>query len=278
MRVTIERGNTILSFERGMILSSLEADGIEFGDEYPTVRREELVPKTRRIRLEGYIVATGDTPEKRRMETERRRRILSRLTYPGYGAIIRVDDKYANITNGELYIKREAPFSGSDAEHFILTAQIDGGFFHKPSVKSVVKRSIDGVYLPGHVGADGASVGTAASPCVAVINNGGDVPVGFKGSFTVDRAMSYFSLTNSSTNKIIRANFAFVTGDRVMVSTLRDDPYFKVMRSGVSINLTGFSNSESELFLLYPGDSVLELGGSAVYTGDVTYTEAFLSF
>ncbi len=278
MKVSIERGGKVLSFGRGMILGSLEADGVKFGDEFPSVQREELVPEVRRVRLEGYIVATGETSEMRRRETERRRRMLSVLTYPGNRFVLRVDDKYADLINGELFIKREAPFSGNDVEHFVLTAQIDGGFFHRSAVKRTVCQSADGAYLPGHIGADGAAVGEIRNPCAVSVNNGGDIPVGFRGSFRMDRAMSSFVLTNTSTYQKLSAKFAFAAGDTVKVSTLRDDPYFKVTRNGTDINLTGFSDNASELFLLYPGETMLELGGSAVYTGDVSYTEAFVSF
>lgn len=276
MRVVLERGNVKLTFGRSMILSRLEAKPLDYDGDFPTFSRADMIPKVRHIEIEGYIVSTADTPAGRARDVEKRRRDLAKLISPGDGFFIRIGDKYANLINGTLSFVREAPFSGDESEKFLLKAVISGGFFHKSITTASVIRLSDGLYLPGYV--NDSTVGVYNNGCNVIANNRGDVSVGFRAEFTPQSSTSRFSLVETGTYQYISCNYNFRLGDRIIISTHRDDLKFAVRRNGVETNLTGYADEGAQLFLIPPRDCILSVGDGAVFKGSVTFTDSYITF
>ena len=278
MRVSVGNSECELFFGKGLVLVSLEAEPLVYGGDYPLKSRDNKFPKTRRIRLEGYICAGEVRQDDRCREVELRRVLLSRITSPGKDFFIRIGDRFADATAGELVLKRHTPFSGEETEHFTLTAVIRGGYF-RSAMRTVKPREriIGGLSLP--FSTEGATAfGTCDGTSVIGVRNRGDVPVGFVAEFSPQGTVTSFSLRDTSTGKYISCSHSFGTGDVIRISTIRDDLRFSVLRGGKEINLTGYADAGSELFLLSYGDTVLEIGNGAKFTGNLSYREAFVTF
>lgn len=276
MRVSIAGDSAELAFGRGMILERIRADALSYGDDFPGRARDELIPEIRRITLEGYLIATGGGAEQRRQETELRRRMLASVTAPGNSFRIRVGDRIAECSAGELVFDRCAPFSGDEAEHFTLRAVIDGGFFRGETVTAVPKLSSSGLTFPLWA-ESGITVGEYGSTTVIRVKNGGDVPAGFTAELRPATTVYSFRLEDSVTGKFLSCPHGFGSGDLIRISTLRDSLYFNVLRGGVSVNLTGYTEEGSELFLLPVGETVLTLGDVS-FSGSLSFRESFVTF
>jgi hypothetical protein len=136
---------------------------------------------------------------------------------------------------------------------------------------------IGGVTFP--FSATGAAVfGTYNGASVIGVRNRGDVAAGFVAELSPDRTVTSFTLRDSSSGKHISCNHSFGEGDVIRISTVRDDLRFSVVRGGREINLTGFADAGSELFLLPYGDTVLEVGNGARFTGTLSFRESFVTF
>jgi len=277
IKVSLEKSGRRIIFGRGVILSSVKAEPLRYSGEYPALSREDLSPLRRHISLEGYIVSSAETEASRVREIEAVRRSLSRITNPSENFILRIGDKYADCFDGELTFEREAPFSGDMAERFCLKAALNGGFFLRSSTRSLVKKLCDGMHFPFII-ENGMTVGEYSGGYAVETENGGDVPVGFTAEFTVSGSASSFSLINGVSGKRISCSYSFASGDKILISTKRDDLYFALERGGERINLTGYADEDTELFLLPARRCVLSVEGCNIYSGNVTYSEAFVTF
>ena len=275
--VSVEKSGQKIIFGRGVILSSLKADPLTYSGDYPALAKEDRTPELRRITLEGYIVSSAATEAERIREIENRRRRLSRITAASESFLIRIGDKYADCSDGELTFDREAPFSGDAAERFRLRAVIDGGFFKKSNKKALAEKLRSGMYFPVSVGED-FTVGKYGGGYAVQTDNGGDVSVGFTAQFVLTGSASSFSLVNGVSGRRISCRYSFLSGDKVLISTKRDELYFVLERGGERINLTGYADEDSELYLLPPKPCELRVEGCSLYSGSVTYNEAFVTF
>lgn len=278
MRASIGNNKCEIFFGRGIILESLEADPVVYGGEFPGRSREGKSPEIRHIAAEGYILSSGCSAEKRRREIESRRRALSSVTSPQGSFFLKIGDRYADCTDGELSFKRKAPFSGDEAEHFTIRAVIKGGFFHGGTVTVPAERKASGFYFPLSLTDDSFVFGSYEDKSFVQVNNRGDMAVGFNAELCPQTAISSFRLENPETGKYIACTYDFAAGDVIKISTLLDSLQFKAETGGSEINLTGYADAGSEFFTLSPGESRMILNGGAAYTGSLSFKESYISF
>ncbi len=277
IRVSVEKSGRKIIFGREVILSSVKAEPLCYSGDFPALPKEEREPLRRYITLSGYIVSSAETEDERIRRIGNRRRALSRITAAAEHFILRIGDKYAECSDGELVFERESPFSGDAAEKFSLRAVIAGGYFMHSSTKAVVKRLTEGMHFPMHTDAN-FTVGRYTDGYVVETDNSGDVPVGFTAEFVVSGSASSFSLVNGVNGQRISCRYGFESGDRIRISTKRDNLFFLLERGGERINLTGCADEDTRLFLLPAKRCELSVEGCGIYSGSVTYSEAFVTF
>lgn len=273
--IFIKRGNTAMYFGQGLILSSLEAEGLSYNGDFPANDPVLRSPLPRRVRIEGYIAATAESPEDQLREVTLSRNILSRITSPMGEFILNVDGRIARLSRAETVFKRSAPFSGQSAEHFTVSAVITDGYFTNPSVTSFVQQSVSGFSFPvtGEL-----TAGLMSGSSHIRLRNGGDVPVGFEAELSPLSAVTSFRLECAETAQHITVQKSFIPGDVIRISTLPHSLCIKLVRDGVSEDLTGETELSSELFRLPTGDCTLLVGTDDAYSGTLSFTEAFISF
>lgn len=277
MRVSVGNSAVELHFGRGMILSSLEAEPLTFDGKYPAREVWERESNPRLIKLEGYMISSAEAAEDRRREMEQRRRALAGITSPAGTFFIKIDGRRANLSDARLVFKRYAPFSGDEAEHFTLTAVIDGGYFFGDRVTKFPEQTVAGFHFPVS-GAERFTLGEYGSTCAITVKNGGDVPVGFTAELSPESAVTFFTLTDTSTGKFIRLRRSFTSGDVIRISTVKDSLHLRLTRGGKDYNLSGYADGESELFLLPVGETLITVGDGAPFSGTLSYTEAYTTF
>ena len=275
--VSVEKSGRKIIFGRGVILSSLKVEPLSYSGDYPALSKEDRTPEKRHVTLEGYIVSSAATELGRIREIENRRRRLSQITAASESFLLRIGDKYADCSDGELVFDREAPFSGDSAERFRLRALIDGGFFKKSSTKALMKKLTDGAYFPVSIG-ENFAVGRYNGIYAVQTDNCGDVPVGFTAQFVLTGSADSFALVNGVSGRRIFCRYNFLSGDKILISTRRDELYFVLERGDEKINLTGFADEDTELYLLPPKPCELRIEGCSLYSGSVTYNEAYVTF
>ncbi len=277
MRVSVGNSNLELYFGRGMILSSLEAEPLTFDGKYPARDVWEREPNPRLIKLEGYMISSASSAEDRRAEIERRRRALAGITSPAGTFFIKIDGRRADLSDARLVFKRYAPFSGDEAEHFTLTAVIDGGYFFGDRVTKFPEQTVNGFHFPLS-GEATFTLGEYGSTCCISVLNGGDIPVGFTAELSPESTVPSFTLTDTSTGKRIKIAHSFGSGDVIRISTVKDSLSLRLTRGGKDYNLSGYADGDSEMFLLPVGETVITVGDGAPFSGTLSYTEAYTSF
>ena len=278
MRASIGNDKCEIFFGRGIILEGLEADPVVYGGEFPGRSREGRPPEIRHIAAEGYILSRGCSVEKRRHEIGSRCRALAAVTSPQESFFLKIGDRYADCTDGELSFKRKAPFSGDEAEHFTLRAVIKGGFFHGSTITVPAERKASGFHFPISFTDDSFAFGSYENKSYIQVNNRGDTSVGFTAELCPQTAISSFRLENLKTGKYIACTYDFAAGDVIKISTLLDNLQFKAEAGGSEINLTGYADTGSEFFTLSLGESRLVLEDGAAYTGSLSFRESYISF
>lgn len=271
MSTFLEKDGTRLCFGGETVLAALTAEPLKYDGTYPARSPWDKTPLPRKLRLEGYITSTADSAEE---SIAHRRGILARICAPGGTFRLNVDGREAHLTLGELTLKREAPFSGSTAEHFLLEATVDGGFFRGAEQFCPAEESVTGFSFPLAV-TEGMTLGEYGTDCAIRVNNRGDVPVGFTAELSPAGTITTLRLTNTATGQYVHIKHSFTAGDTIRISTLRDSLHVTLDRDGNTYNLSGYAADGSELFLLPVGESVITVGDSGAFGGGLTLCELY---
>lgn len=262
--ICLVRDGFELYFGSSVILSSLEAEPLTAES-----------PDSRRITLTGYITADGDDTANCRSDIARLRGLLSKIVCGDGRFCIRIDGKTADLCDGRISFRREAPFSGETAEQFTVSAAIVGGYFHRGLVTVAPVEEADGFRLPATLE---KAFGTLRGVSHVLAVNGGDSAVPFTAELSPMDTVTSFSLHNLTTGQKLTLAHSFTVGDVICVSTHRDSLQVKLIRGEREYNLTGYATNDSELFLLACGENVIALGNGAPYSGTLSFTERFTSF
>lgn len=273
--ISIGKNDATLYFGEGIVISRLETDSLTYGDGFPGRVLWEKEPLPRKITIEGYMTASADSAEECARELTMRRNLLSHVTSPDESFFVNINGRIAHLRDGRLSFRREAPFNGTEAEHFTLQATIVGGYFTADPITVAAAEEVHGFHFP----LSGELItGTHNGTSVVRVNNRGDIPVGFTATFSPVSTVSAFVLECPQTGKRIVIPKDLGSGDALRVSTHRDDLRLQLLRGGRAYDITGSATGESELFLLPRGESELYVGVGSPFEGSITYSEAFVSF
>lgn len=262
--IYLARDGFELYFGASVILSTLEAEPL-------TAESHD----SRRITLTGYITADGDDAAICRSDVARLRGLLSKIVCGDGRFSIHIDGKNADLWDGRVTFRREAPFSGETAEQFTVSAAIVGGYFHRGLMTVAPVEEADGFRLPATTE---KAFGTLCGVSHVLAVNGGDCAVPFTAELCPTGTVTHFRMHNLTTGKELTLTRSFAEGDIIRISTHRDSLQVKLIREGREYNLTGYADDSSELFLLECGENVIALGDGAPYTGTLSFTERFASF
>ena len=274
--IYLEKDGIQLYFGGSLILSSLEAEPLSYGEDFGGRPVWERTPMPRGVRIEGYISPHTEEGEDLRMDVKRLRRMLSWIVSPAGDFTLNVDGIRGILKKGKLSIPRKAPFSGECAEQFIIEAELCDGYFHGETVRLSPMEGTAGSVRPLSVPCELGSLDGVSS---ITVNNRGDIPVGFEAVIQSDANIGSFSLVNVTTGQgIYVPSRTIASGDRLKICTRRDSPEFTLVRGGVEHNFTGRCTEDSELFMLPVGESVLVFGDGATFHGELSFDESFVSF
>ena len=271
----LERDGISLYFGGTLVLSSIEAEPLTYGEDFGGRPLWERTPNSRRVRLEGYIAPDPENTDDCRRSVARLRRMLSGIVNPVGKFTLDIDTVRAILEKGRLTTPRKAPFSGETAEQFIIEAEIAGGYFHGDTVRVSPTEGAEGGTFPVSVP---ASAGVLDGVSVIRAVNRGDIPAGFTATFSPDTTITSFSLVNPATGQGIWIPASFGSGDRIKICTRRDGMGVTLVRGGSESDISGRCTAESELFALPTGESTLVLGDGATFTGELVFEESFASF
>lgn len=277
MEILIGSKDLCMSSGGGVIISSISAAPIVFGKAFPGRSIHERIPETRHITVEGYFLSCAAKDESRTLECERFRSALTAMTVPDADAFIKIGGRTAFLEDCRLTFKRDAPFTGDGAEHFILDAVIAGGFFYGDKTVQSPMQGATGISLPYHSEGD-VSFGILDGKSQIRVNNKGDIPVGFTAELISSGAASYFFINNDVTGQRIRILKSIQANDIIRISSIRDNLCMTLIRGGNEENLTGYATFDSVLFSVPVGESVINIGGGAVYDGTLSFSEAYFWF
>lgn len=273
--ILIGNGDICISSGGDVIIESVKAEPLVFGEAFPDREIWERTPERRRITVEGYFLSRRK--EHGAEECERFRRAVTAAGVQGTGSYIKIGRRYAYLYDCRLSFERRAPFTGEDAEHFKIDAAVTGGFFRSGERIHSPIQTAEGFSLPYYSEGD-AAFGTLCEKSEVRVHNRGDIPVGFTAELVSLGEAPYFSLRNDVTGQRIRILRSIEKGDIIRISSVRDNLHMSLTREKREENLTGYAAYDSVLFPVPVGESVISIGGGTVYGGTFSFSEAYFWF
>lgn len=141
----------------------------------------------RTVVIEGYILPAGEDISARAAAMESARRLLCRTVGASDGFDLETGGKRLHLIPRESpAFTAEAPFTGTDAAHFLLTARTaEDGAFRGGDV-SVTGRALEGSLIFPLGISEETLLATMSGDGTVTVVNGGDLPCGFAARITAE--------------------------------------------------------------------------------------------